>query len=313
MNTEDLRRFIAVAELSNITEASEALQLPQPTLSRSIARLEEAFGFRLFDRIGRNIRINDHGRLVEEHVRRAMAELDAALEKVGAARDSDRGLVRLGHLFSLSQWLVPPLIRDFRATRPNVNFSFRQDRPHDLELALRDHTLDVAFLSPRPTDRALAWAHLHREWLHLTVRSDHPLAGRESVYLREAQGEDVLMQYHTTSIRALISELAGKSGCTIDIKFRTDLLSSVRGLVVAGMGVCFSTLPTHIKTNPPDELIDIPIIDSGAYRDVGIVWNRQFPMAAVTKAFIDFAIDRAAKQSQVEGVEAHPASATSDS
>jgi LysR family transcriptional activator of glutamate synthase operon len=296
MNTEDMRRFVAVAELSNITEASEALQVPQPTLSRSIARLEKDFGFRLFDRIGRNIRINDHGRLVEEHVRRALTELDSAQEKVGAAREPDRGLVRIGHLFSVAQWLVPPLIRDFRHTRPHVNFSFRQDRPQVLELGLREHTLDVAIISPKPTDRALAWAPLHREWLHLTVRADHPLAGRRSVYLREAEGEDVLMQYHTTSVRALLSELAARADCTIDIKFRTDSLSSVRGLVVAGMGVTFSTLPARTNTNPPDDLVDVPVADANAFRDVGIVWNRQFPMAAATKAFIDFTIDWATDQ-----------------
>ncbi len=286
MEIDDLRRFIAVAELPTLSAAAEWLRISQPTLSRTLARIETELGSTLFDRIGRNVRINGQGQLFELHARRIVAEMDEAVGRISEIHDEDRGQIRLGYLNSLSTWLVPPMLREYRRDHPNVSFSLRQDRPHLLEDALRDHTLDLALISPQPEDERLIWSPLHLERLYLTVPSDHPLAGRKSIYLAEASEEDFVMQYSASSIRIIMDRIAAEAGIKLKVTFRSDAITALRGLVVAGIGVSISSIPEHQTVNFQEEgLVDIPLLDTDARREVGLVWRDTFPLSAAAKAF----------------------------
>ncbi|MCU1509447.1 MAG: LysR family transcriptional regulator [Glaciihabitans sp.] len=286
MEIEDLRRFIAVAELATLSEAAGSLTISQPTLSRTLARIEVELGTQLFDRIGRNIRINEQGQLFELHARRIVAEMDEAVGRMNEIHNEDRGQIRLGYLNSLSTWLVPPMLREFRRGHPNVSFVLRQDRPHLLEDALRDHTLDLALISPRPEDERLLWTSLHSERFYLTVPSDHPLATRKSLYLAEASEEDFVMQYSASSIRIILDRIAVQSGIKLKVTFRSDAITALRGLVVAGIGLSITSIPEHQSIIFQEEgLVDIPLLDKEARREVGIVWRDTFPLSAAATAF----------------------------
>src|SRR6201994_5084413 len=77
-----LRQFVAVAREEHMTHAAELLGVPQPTLSRSIARLEAELGVPLFTRPGRSIRLTRHGRSLLESSERALVTLSAAVERL---------------------------------------------------------------------------------------------------------------------------------------------------------------------------------------------------------------------------------------
>ena len=77
-----LRQFVVVAREEHLTRAAELLGVPQPTLSRSIARLEAELGVALFDRPGRSIRLTRHGRALLDAAERTVATLAAALERI---------------------------------------------------------------------------------------------------------------------------------------------------------------------------------------------------------------------------------------
>src|ERR1700753_1539877 len=115
-----LRQFIAVAREEHMTRAAELLGVPQPTLSRSIARLEAELGVPLFTRPGRSIQLTRHGRDLAAAAQRSLAGLSAAVHRVLAEADPARGRVALGFLHTLGGDAVPPLLRGFRAPYPGV-------------------------------------------------------------------------------------------------------------------------------------------------------------------------------------------------
>src|SRR6201995_2046145 len=93
-----LRQFAVVAREEHLTRAAELLGVPQPTLSRSIARLEAELGVPLFARPGRSIRLTRHGRSLLESSERALLALSASLELLAGEADPSRGRVALGFL-----------------------------------------------------------------------------------------------------------------------------------------------------------------------------------------------------------------------
>ena len=125
-----LRQFVAVAREEHMTRAAESLGVPQPTLSRSIARLEAELGVALFARPGRSIKLTRHGRYLLESSERALLTLTASLERLTGEADPARGRVALGFLHTLGVEIVPRLLRDFRASYPAVRFALVQGGGH---------------------------------------------------------------------------------------------------------------------------------------------------------------------------------------
>src|SRR5215469_13130475 len=88
-----LRQFIVVAREQHLTRAADLLGVPQPTLSRSMSRLEHELGVALFDHPGRSIRLTRHGHALLEAAERATATLAAALDRITGESDPARGRV----------------------------------------------------------------------------------------------------------------------------------------------------------------------------------------------------------------------------
>src|SRR3954471_18283841 len=89
-----LKQFLVVARLEHLSRAAEELRIAQPSLSRTIARLENELGTPLFERSGR-LRLNDAGKIFRHHVERALGELDAGRRAVADATSHGFGTVRL--------------------------------------------------------------------------------------------------------------------------------------------------------------------------------------------------------------------------
>src|ERR687895_2442076 len=89
-----LKQFLVVARLEHLSRAAEELHVAQPSLSRTIARLESELGAPLFERSGR-LRLNDAGKLFRDHVERSLGELEAGRRAVDEATSGELGTVRL--------------------------------------------------------------------------------------------------------------------------------------------------------------------------------------------------------------------------
>src|SRR5687768_9889001 len=80
-----LPAFRAVAEFNHLPTASRQLHVSPSALSRTIHLLEDRFGKPLFDRVGRQIRLNRSGEMLAAAVREAMRRVDDGLERAGGA------------------------------------------------------------------------------------------------------------------------------------------------------------------------------------------------------------------------------------
>jgi len=135
MHVDDLRRFVTLARAEHLTAAADELGIPQPSLSRSLRRVEEAFGARLFEREHRGLRLNPHGRLVLAAAADATTALDAAREQIAQLDDPESGTVRLAFLHSVATTLVPQLLRAYRQEAPGVRFALRQEASPTIEIS----------------------------------------------------------------------------------------------------------------------------------------------------------------------------------
>src|SRR4051794_27303162 len=167
MNTDELRWFAALAERQHMTATARELHISQPALSRAIGRLEAGLGVPLFDRRGRVLALNHHGRRYLPHARRALEELDAGAGAIADVADAEHGELRLWFLHTLGSWLVPSLVGAYREDHPGVRFRLAQRGTVAMLAAFDAGDADLLVMGPRPAGRRFAWHPLVTEPLLL--------------------------------------------------------------------------------------------------------------------------------------------------
>jgi DNA-binding transcriptional LysR family regulator len=288
-----LRQFMVVAREEHLTRAAEILGVPQPTLSRSIARLESELGVPLFTRPGRSIKLTRHGRFLFDSAQRALPALSAALRLLSGEVDPSQGRVALGFLHTLGAEVVPRLLRDFRARNPQVRFALVQGGADVLLTRLRAGEIDLCLTAPLPAGCDVAARKLDEQRIDLFVPVGHRLAGRRTVRLAEAANEDFICMEPGYGLRAITDDLCRAAGFEPRIAFEGEEVDTARGLVGAGLGV--SLLPVTASSLSDPAVTAVRVTSPEAARAVGITWMTDRPLTAPVVAFRDFAVGYAGR------------------
>lgn len=142
-NLDDLAVFVHVVERHSFSAAARDLHLAPKTVSKQIARLEQALGTTLFERNTRNLRITSEGRAIAERARVALAVLEEVQELATGGSQELSGTIRLTAPTPFGRKFVAPAIHDFCRLHPRVGFDLRlSDQVQvlyrgDLDLAIR--------------------------------------------------------------------------------------------------------------------------------------------------------------------------------
>jgi len=123
MELHQLRYFCAVAETGSFSRAAEQSHVSQPSLSQQIMKLEDELGARLFDRLGRSVRITDVGKTFLPRARSVLRELEVAKGDVVERKDSISGLVTVGVIPTVAPYFLPSRLTSFSRKFPQALLS----------------------------------------------------------------------------------------------------------------------------------------------------------------------------------------------
>src|SRR5262249_36974053 len=144
MDLRDLRYFVHIAELGNITHAAQALRVAQPSLTRHMQKLEDDLGVAIFTRVNRGVRLTEAGRRLLDRASRILCDVDLARREVAAQNSVASGRVAIGVSPTLCPVLLPQLIARMRRDYPAVELEIAQAGSMILPEWLRAGRLDLA-------------------------------------------------------------------------------------------------------------------------------------------------------------------------
>ena len=294
MDTEALRWFQQVADGATVTEISELSAFTQPGVSRALQRLEAEIGTPLLRRSGRTLRMTHAGAVFKHHVDALLHRLDDGIAAVSQLVDPDTGMVALAFQQSLGTWLVPDLVRGFRAAHPGVRFRLTQVHDELHAPALDGGEADLEIGTLRRRDPALRVRQLAMEPLRLAVPRDHKLGGQERIGLAEVSDEPFVSVRTTSALWKQTADLCAQAGFTPSVVFQGDDLSTVRGFVAAGLGVAIIPAP---RAGSP-EAVSGPVVyreipDPAASREICLTWSAERRLLPAAELFRQHAIRRA--------------------
>jgi DNA-binding transcriptional LysR family regulator len=276
---ELMRWFLSVADGTTVTETANRAHITQPALSRALARLEREVGAQLFQRVGRGLQLTPSGREFEVHARTTLEAYDRGRRAVSDLTDPEAGMVPLAFLHTLGTWLVPALIKSFRAQLPRVRFDLRQHGDIGLVEDLLAGVVDLAITGDEPQNPLIQWRRLMVQPLRLVVPPEHRLGKRHRVRLSEVADDTFVVLKPGFGLRSLTERLCIEAGFRPNIGFEGEEVETLRGLVAAGLGV--SLLPDPYTGAEPSAS-HLHVTDVKSARDIGLAWlaDRRLPPAS---------------------------------
>src|SRR5262252_2393617 len=147
MELRHLRYFVAVAEEGSLTVAAEKrLHTSQPSLSRQIRDLEYEVGAALLTRSVHGVELTASGRVFLDHVRLALAQVEAAREAARRAAQPEKPGFALGFLTGQEMDWLPEAMHILREKLPDIAVTVASEYSPALAEALRRGRLDLAFM-----------------------------------------------------------------------------------------------------------------------------------------------------------------------
>lgn len=190
MELRQLEYFMTVCKELHFTRASEKLNIAQPTLSQQIKSLEDDIGIPLFDRIGKKTALTEAGKILLTHSERVFYELEQAEAAIRDLHGLKRGKLTIGSLLSCTNYLLPPVILEFRKLYPNINLTVFGLRTEEIKKGLFENELDLGITFLPVVDGEFETIPLYEEELALAVAVNHPFTLQKEVSMKSLEQED---------------------------------------------------------------------------------------------------------------------------
>lgn len=237
MEFHQLRYVCAIAETGSFSRAAERCHITQPSLSQQVLKLEEELGAKLFDRLGRSIRLTEAGRGFLQHARSILHEMEAARAGVAEKSMDVRGSVAAGAIPTIAPYLMPKYAARFAKQYPEARLRIVEETTPLLVDGLRNLSIEIAILALPLYHKEFELFPLVTEPLFAALPKDHPRSGAKSIALRDLSGEQFVMLRDAHCFRGLSISVCARARVTPRIAFESDQFSSILGMVTAGVGV----------------------------------------------------------------------------
>jgi DNA-binding transcriptional LysR family regulator len=299
MELRQIRSFLSIAETLHFGRAAELIHLSQPALSLQIRALEEEVGVKLFERNRRKTILTAAGVAFRKDATAALSQLEQAIRRAKLAAGGKLGLLRIGFVSTAGIEIVPDIVRQFKKSIPEVEFSLRNIFTANQAQMLESGSLDVGFLRmPVGEHAALDVVTVHREPFVLVVPSSHRLAKKKRVRLREVAGEDFVM-YERTYAPGFHDSIYGifrDAGIAPNVSQTAVEIPMLISLVASGMGI--TILPASAAKHSVASVVACSIVDRIPMSEIGIAVSKGIRPAVVEK-FRTFALEKLGRVTRV--------------
>ncbi|OGA99297.1 MAG: hypothetical protein A3E79_10240 [Burkholderiales bacterium RIFCSPHIGHO2_12_FULL_61_11] len=240
---KQIRAFVTVAQTGSFTSAATRLHITQSAVSVLISEIEEQFGLRLFDRTTRLVELADAGRDFYPVAEKMLADLHNALLSSKELVAKKRGRVAVAATPFMASILLPKAIREYTAMYPGISVILKDTLAGLIQPKVRDGEVDFGIGTFEKTGRELVAEPLMADMLLLACPAGHPLAGKECVVWRELAGHPFISLTGDNSVGLLIRKCLADAGVEVHNAYEVSYLSTVVGMVGAGLGI--AVLPSY--------------------------------------------------------------------
>lgn len=228
MGPLQVKYFLRVAQTQHIAKAAARLNVSQPAVSLAIARLERELGVKLFNKVGRNIVLNEYGKVFYEYANKAMREEKNILSRL---EEMKYGIEKHISLAMTSPHLLDGIILNFVKEHPELKWRIKVADIEQCIKLLKCGEIDFCISSPAIYDKEIQTKVCIEDKLLLAVSSRHCFAVKTSVSLEEILTQRLIALVGDNCFRRAIDDIFKSHGLRVEYHIECD--HATRNVLIA--------------------------------------------------------------------------------
>jgi LysR family hydrogen peroxide-inducible transcriptional activator len=291
MTLTELKYIVAVARAKHFGHAAEACFVAQPTLSVAIKKLEDELGVVLFERGGSEVSVTTIGAQIVTQAERVLEQTAAIKELAKQNKDPLAGPLRLGVIYTIGPYLLPPLVKNLIENVPQMPLVLQENFTVKLLELLRQGDLDAAIMALPLPEHGMSMQTLYDEPFVVAMPRSHPWAGRKEISAQDLKSETMLLLGTGHCFRDQVLEVCpemarfSSPGNGMQRTFEGSSLETIRHMVASGIGLTVLPRASVPDMKDPNGMLTfVPFSAPTPSRRVVIVWRKSFTRRAAIDA-----------------------------
>lgn len=289
-NLSAYRIFYAVANTGNISKAAKELYISQPAISKSIQKLEDGIGCRLFSRSSRGVTLTEEGKLLYSYVKNAFELLDLGEKNLHRSIELGIGHLKIGVSSTLCKYILLPYLKGFIRRYPYISISISCQSTNETLKLLEENKIDIGLVG-KPKNRK----DIHFEFLEeiediFVATEDYlnNLAVRGIATPQILQNATLMLLNKNNMTRQYIDNYLQTNQIHVQDSIDISDMDLLIEFAKIGMGTA-CVIRSFVKTELLEgSLVEIPLEIPIQKREVGFVYKIQSNPAPALEEFIHF-------------------------
>lgn len=289
-NLSSYKIFYTVANTGNISKAAKELYISQPAISKSIQKLEESIGARLFERSSRGVTLTDAGEILYTHVKSAFETLTLGEDKLRRSIELGVGHLTIGVSSTLCKYVLLPYLKEFIKQYPHINISISCQSTNQTLKLLEEGKLDVGLIGKPYILKNIDFYGLHeiedifvatRNYLHnLSIRGIRKDQILQNATLMLLDKENMTRQY--------IDDYFQRNHISLQDIIEVSNMDLVIEMAKVSLGVGCVIKEFVREELENGTLVEIPLGIPIHKREIGFAYNRDVKVSESLEKFVAF-------------------------
>jgi DNA-binding transcriptional LysR family regulator len=288
MVLHQLKIFQAVAKNGGFNRASKDLHLSQPGISINIKKFEEELGIKLFERMGRSIRLTPAGRVVEEYATRVMGTLTEMRQEIEDMKGLEVGQLRCGAATTVGIYLLPKLLVHFKQRFPKVETHLSVESSAKIEDKILANELDLGFVGDSfGTSSRLETRLTFPDELVVIAPRQHQLTRISKVSAKKLQVLPLILGPEGSYTRKIIEKSLDAAAIQHRCVMEVENTEVIKAAVAAGLGISIISLARIQQEVKTGLLKPVKIPGLLIERQFKLVMVKNRKLSSPLKAFLE--------------------------
>lgn len=252
MDVRQLEMFRAVVEEGSFTRAAARLNVSQSAVSRQLQLLEFELGGPLLYRSVKGVTLTPEGELLLRTANRIHRDIREAVWEISETKKLKRGQLRIAGGGTVCQYVLPRLLKRFRAQHADVDFLVKTGSTAAVLQMLRNHQIDLALLTVPIVAPDMEVRRVLQEEMVVISAPRHPVTRQRTIDARRLSEHPLVLFEPGSNTRMLVDKFFAEQQLPMHIAMETESVEIIKAMVASGLGIAlvpYVAIASDMRTN----------------------------------------------------------------
>ena len=286
MDLGQLEAFLQVASQRSFSRAADALRLTQPSVTARIQSLERDLGETLFERNGRGVTLTEAGTAFLPYAQRVLKALQDGRDAIQSLQELQLGTLRLGAAPTISTYVLPELLKEFRSRYPGLEVSVRTEYSDQIAQMVLADEVQVG-LERSISHPDVVTVPLYADEVLLVASAGHPFAESGTASIEQVSEEPLIMFNRGSGYYTLVDNALRQAGVLVSPAMELDNMEATKKMVEEGLGIAMLPKVAVERELRAGELRHIRVRGlTMPKRQIALIYRRGRPLSRAAEAFV---------------------------